>query len=91
MRDPGGRAWVVATIDMLYGLDPADPAFVEDTARLSGHYETQVFHAAPGGGRGLSSGHGWRYRALEEATTGHSAVCRAVEEGELDPQPPAAE
>lgn len=85
VHDPNGRPWLVGTSDMLYGLDDADPAFLEDTARLSGRYETQVFYTARGGIRGLPTGHGERYLTREAAIAGHRRWCLRIRTAEVDP------
>lgn len=89
VHDLGGCPWLVATTDMLYGLDGADPAYLEETAELAGRYETQVYYTARAGVRGLPTGHGRRYLTREEAIQGHSSWCRHVRCGEVAPdQPP---
>jgi hypothetical protein len=85
VHDPAGRPWLVCTIDMLYGLDDFDPAYIEDTAELAGRYETQVFYTARAGVRGLPTGWGERYLERTDAVAGHRRWCRRVRLGEVAP------
>lgn len=85
VHDPGGRPWLVSTADMLYGLDAAGQAFLDDTALLAGRFETQVYYTARAGIRGFPTGHGERYLTRDDAVSGHRVWCLRVRTGEVDP------
>lgn len=91
VHDPTGRPWLVSTVDMLWGLDSADPAFIEETAALAGHYETQVYYTARAGLRGFPTGHGERYVERADAVAGHRRWCLKVRLGECCPDLPPDE
>jgi hypothetical protein len=97
VHDPSGRPWLVCTTDRLYGAAPRDP--VEDAADdaaggapadvpsppYDARYETQVFYTARAGIRGFPTGHGQRFRAREEALSGHRQWCLRVRLGSVEP------
>jgi hypothetical protein len=85
VHDQSGRPWLVSTTDMLYGLDAAGQAFLDDTAELAGRYETQVYYTARAGIRGFPTGHGERHLTREAAVSGHRLWCLRVRTGEVVP------
>jgi hypothetical protein len=91
VHDPSGKPWLVCTIDMLWGLDSADPTYVEDMAELAGRFETQIFYTARAGVRGFPTGHGERYLDRIDAIAGHRRWCLKVRLGELSPDMPPEE
>jgi hypothetical protein len=91
VHDAQGQPWLVCTSDMLYGLDGADPAYLQDTAELAGRYETQVFYTARAGIRGFATGHGQRYVERADAVAGHRQWCLAIRLGDVLPDLPPDE
>lgn len=83
IRDPKGRDWTIALMDMLGQQgDPEIPSRVLETQYASGRYFTLIY--APGGGIQWERGH----TSLEEASGEYSRLLEEVADGTLDPSQP---
>ena len=84
VRDPRGREWSVALMDVLgQAGDPDVPNRLLEMQYAAGRYFTLIY--SPSGGVQWERGHA----SLEEATTEYSRLLVDVVDGRLDPAQPA--
>ena len=83
IRDPRGRDWTIALMDMLgQAGDPEVPNRVLEMQYASGRYFTLIY--ASSGGIQWERGH----PSLEEASSEYSRLLEDVADGRLDPAQP---
>jgi hypothetical protein len=85
VRDPKGREWVVALMDVLgQEGDPDMPGQLLEAQYASGRFFAMVFNAQ---GTAIQREQG--FPTLEEGTTGYERLLAGVVEGTIDPTQPA--
>jgi hypothetical protein len=83
IRDPVGRDWTIALMDMLgQAGDPETPSRLLEMQYESGRYFTLIY--ASSGGIQWERGH----TSLEEASREYSQLLEAVADGRVDPAQP---
>lgn len=83
VRDPHGREWAVALMDLLgQAGDPEVPSHLLELQYASGRYFTLVY--SPGGAIQWERGH----PSLPEAAAEYGRLLAAVADGRLDPSQP---
>jgi len=83
IRDPKGRDWTVALMDMLGQTgDPEVPSRILEMQYASGRYFTLIY--ASGGGIQWERGH----TTLEDASREYSRLLEDLADGRLDPSQP---
>jgi hypothetical protein len=83
IRDPRGRDWTIALMDMLgQAGDPEVPSRVLEMQYASGRYFTLIYAAS--GGIQWERGH----TSLEHASSEYSRLLEEVADGRLDPGQP---